>query len=834
MTEARAGGMLIGMKFRLVNVLVLAALLTSFARAEPPTASELAQRRRWVAAKFEGVQSNAAEQPHLVVIENHDAVQKNARGGRPMTLAGKQHTRGLYCHANSTVVVKNLPAGAKTFTALVGVDSNDQTSNGRGSVVFIVRADGKELLKSGVTRESSAPMPLSVAVNGARELELIVTDAGDGIACDQADWVDARIELSDGSSIWLGDLPIDPVREIATDAIFSLKLDGKPFALSNPRRAHEKIDEERTRHRLMYKDAASKLIVRVEAVEYEKFPTVEWTVFVKNVSESDSGMIESLQAIDKPLYRDGGGEFVLHHSTGSPCLPTDYQPHDTPMPPQFSKRITTAGGRSTNSDLPFFNIEWGGTRGRGAIVGLGWPGQWAATFSRDSGNELRVVAGQELTHFRLKPGEEVRTPLVVMQFYDGGATRAQNVWRRWMIAHNMPHPNGKPVEPMTGACSSHQVDEMLRATEENQKQFVDRYLAEKIQLNYWWMDAGWYVNSGTWTNTGTWEVDTKRFPRGLRAVSDHMRAKGVKSLLWFEPERVNPGTKVFNEHPEFMLSKPDGGDKLLNLGDERARKWAIEMVDRTMTEQGIDLFRSDFNIDPLPYWRAADTEDRQGITEIRYAEGFLAYWDELHKRRPNLIIDTCASGGRRNDLETLRRAVPLLRSDYILEPVGQQNHTMGIARWLPYYGTGANSTDAYIFRSQMCPWFTACYDVRRTDLDYDALRKLHAQWKQIAPLFMKDFYPLTPYATENTAWVAWQFHDPEKGQGVIQAFRRSESFYEAASLQVQAVDEKARYVVSDLDNGKDREMSGAELSEGLSVALKARPAAALITYRRLP
>ena len=53
-----------------------------------------------------------------------------------------------------------------------------------------------------------------------------------------------------------------------------------------------------------------------------------------------------------------------------------------------------------------------------------------------------------------------------------------------------------------------------------------------------------------------------------------------------------------------------------------------------------------------------------------------------------MLIDSCASGGRRNDLETLRRAVPLLRSDYIMEPVGNQCHTYGIAFWYPYYGTG--------------------------------------------------------------------------------------------------------------------------------------------------
>ena len=74
-------------------------------------------------------------------------------------------------------------------------------------------------------------------------------------------------------------------------------------------------------------------------------------------------------------------------------------------------------------------------------------------------------------------------------------------------------------------------------------------------------------------------------------------------------------------------------------------------------------------MDPLAYWRAADVPDRQGITEIRYVTGLLAYWDELRRRRPDMLIDTCASGGRRNDLETLRRAVPLWRSDYAFEPV---------------------------------------------------------------------------------------------------------------------------------------------------------------------
>ena len=88
-------------------------------------------------------------------------------------------------------------------------------------------------------------------------------------------------------------------------------------------------------------------------------------------------------------------------------------------------------------------------------------------------------------------------------------------------------------------------------------------------------------------------------------------------------------------------------------------------------------------MDPLEYWHAADALDRQGITEVRHVEGYLAYWDELRRRHPDLLIDSCASGGRRNDLETMRRSVPLWRTDWRCEPIGTQGCGYGIALWIP-------------------------------------------------------------------------------------------------------------------------------------------------------
>ena len=71
----------------------------------------------------------------------------------------------------------------------------------------------------------------------------------------------------------------------------------------------------------------------------------------------------------------------------------------------------------------------------GVIVAVGWPGQWAAEFVRDDDKGIRIRAGQELTHFKLLPGEEVRSPLVVLHFWQGRDwIEAQNLWRRWMMA----------------------------------------------------------------------------------------------------------------------------------------------------------------------------------------------------------------------------------------------------------------------------------------------------------------------------------------------------------------------------------------------------------------
>jgi alpha-galactosidase len=477
--------------------------------------------------------------------------------------------------------------------------------------------------------------------------------------------------------------------------------------------------------------------------------------------------------------------------------------------------------------FPYYNLAM---PGGGLIVALGWPGQWHATFARDAENVVHATGGQEGTYFKLRPGEEARSPLVALLFWKGGDwIRAQNVWRRWMVEHNLPRPGGKLVTTHYGSCWS--ID--LNPSAQEELAIVDGFQREGIRLDYYFIDAGWYPNRGSWVNVGTWEVDKKRFPRGVREVADRVHKNGAKFVLWFEPERVVNGSWLAVHHPEWTLR--GGGARLLNLGHPEAWKWVVGKIDDLIASQGVDVYRQDFNMQPLGCWRAADAPDRRGLTEMRHVEGYLAFWDEILRRHPNLYIDTCASGGRRNDLETLRRSVPLLRSDCFSPAEAQQAHTMGIALWMPYYGSGMAPRDVYWYRSCIFPASRIGLDTRKKDHDYALLKKMMAEFHEVEKYLLGDFYPLTVPSLGLDVWVGWQFDRPEMGEGIVQAFRRDESPYETARFRLRGLEPETLYRLKDFDQAQIREARGQDLMEnGLLIRLPQRRSACIIRYRRAP
>ena len=625
---------------------------------------------------------------------------------------------------------------------------------------------------------------------------------------------------------------------------FSFTYDGKPFCdLSwRPARASRRMDDCRTEHMLSYSDNKTGLEVRCVAVEYHDFPAVEWTVYFKNTGTNSTPILEDIQGLDARFDRGADGELVLHGIKGDFCATDSFEPYQRKLAANtVTKFAPPSSGKSTDGPKgwPYFNLQYSGG---GVVIAVGWPGQWSSSFTRDNGTGLRIQAGQELTHLRLRPCEEIRTPLIALLFWQGtDVTEAQNLWRRWYVAHNMPRVRGK-TQP---AVAQIQVRGAKKDTA-----YVQRFLDAGIGVDLCWRDAGgtresvWFqagvgpfhTPGMVWLNSGTWEIDPVKFPHGFKPFTDWIHARGMQFVLWFEPERVgDPNSWLGRNHPEWLLPGTSHG-ALLDEGNPAARQWLLEHVSRMVSSQGIDWYREDMNGGgPLRAWRRHDAPDRQGITENLYIQGHLAFWDELRRRHPGLRIDSCASGGRRNDLETMRRAVPLLRSDFQFPNMpgvveGNQGHTYGLSFWLPFQGTGCYLYEPYAYRSFYLPSFGMG---ALTAQNKAAQRKAYAECRQVAPLMLADYYPLTPYSRELHRWIAWQFNRPEQGDGMIQAFRRPQCADEIARFKLRGLSPGDGYVLTNLDTGQSQAIVGRDLlDKGLAVPIADRPGGAVITYKR--
>jgi alpha-galactosidase len=604
---------------------------------------------------------------------------------------------------------------------------------------------------------------------------------------------------------------------------------------------HRRLNQARTELTRTWTDDSTGLEVRCVAVEYNDFPVVEWTVYFKNIGSRSTPILDSVLGLDTRFDRTTRSEFVLHGLKGDSCTADSYEPFAIKLAPGQTKQFSPPGHSGKSCDgpdgWPYYNLQM---PGGGVIVAVGWPGQWASSFAREGERRLHITAGQQRTHLFLEPGEEIRTPLIALLFWKGeDVQRAQNLWRRWYLAHNLPRIQGQPQPPVTQI----QVD----GSPENIAS-VKAYLDAGIKPDICWRDAGggytWYPSTNgpykgndVWLNTGTWDVDPAKYPQGFKPFSDWVHAKGIQFLLWFEPERVgDPNSWLGRSHPEWLLPGSSHGS-ILNLGDAAAREWLIDHVDGLIKSQGLDWYREDMNgAGPLPTWRKHDAADRQGFTENLYVQGHLAFWDELRRRNPGLHIDSCASGGRRNDLETMRRAVPLLRSDFQFPDMaavveGNQGHTYGLSSWLPYQGTGCYLDNLYALRSFYLPAFgTVGFSPEKAAIH----RQAYAECVRIAPLMLADYHPLTPYNLQTDRWIAWQFNRPERGEGAIQAFRRAQCAEPRITLRLNGLTASARYEITNLDEVGTIILTGSELMKaGLPVEIKEQPGAAILLYHAL-
>ena len=749
----------------------------------------------------------------------------------PLQIGQQRYEHGIGTHAVSEIVVR-LPRPGREFQAEAGVDFGWP-----GSVAFVVEVAGKQAFASAVRRVESPPLPVAVDLAGATEFTLRVTDGGDGPSSDHANWADAAVVLQDGTRLWLDELPVSGTGTLADALPFSFVYGGKPSAPLLASWARNEVvgtaTDGQERYFVTWTDPASGLEVACDLTLAVDLPTVEWVLRFRNTGAADTPLLEDIRTLDLALAVPPGAAVALHHAKGSTCQGTDFLPVDVPLAAAADLTLAPSGGRSSDGVLPFFNLDWG----RGGVAGaVGWSGQWALRVQRDATNGVRLQAGQQTTHLVLRPGESIRTPRILLAPWQGAdRQRGHNLLRRALIANYLPKRDGKLAVAPTTWNSWFSFNEGNSVDETNQLDWIARTAATGMEC--YWLDAGWF--EGGWpAGAGSWVPDGKRFPRGLRPLGDAAHQAGMKFVLWLEPERVNPNSRLAKEHPEWVLHA-GAGDGLLNLGDPAVQAWLADHLAGCFRDWGVDVFRMDFNIDPLRFWQAADAPDRQGLTEIRHIEGLYALWDELVRRQPGLTIDNCASGGRRLDLETVSRSYPLWRSDTPCVgskawPVWDQTQIAGLSLYLPQHTGGVWGLDPYTFRSAATMGVSVCPDLRAQGFPQDLAQRALAEVKELRPLYLGDYYPLFEISPSDTVWCGWQFDRPELGQGFAMVFRRPACPYVSAEVRLRGLDPEARYEVQFREGYETREtrtLSAAELAR-LRLEIGSAPGCLLVLYRK--
>ena len=562
----------------------------------------------------------------------------------------------------------------------------------------------------------------------------------------------------------------------------------------------------------------SDIVATVEATIYEESASCDWTVYIKNEGEENSPVISKLLAADCVLPT--GKNTEVYFTNGSFAEADDFETMKSEL--AFLPSVFSANGGRTESFLPYFNLVGDNC---GAVLAVGWSGQWHTTLSQIS-DGTKIKAKQENLKGYLLPGEEVRSPLISLTFYDSdNALKGFNHFRNYIM--DCVCPEGTKQVATTGIGI-----EAAGTTEEQVIQNVKNIPEEWTHsLDYAWVDAGWYPLRNNWSDSvGNWYADPERFPDGFGEISELLEERGMGLLLWYEIERCCKDTAMYNEcikHDEWLILNPDNDEaNVVNFANEECLKYVTDFMLESFRYNGVKCFRMDSNFTPLPRWEQADKQwedGRKGITENHYVTNLYKFFDTLLEEIPGLRIDNCASGGKRLDIEMQRRSIPLWRTDYncmdgegnskpdILQAT--QAHTYGISFWYPYNGTCAYREGEYATRTNIisCSQRLEYFDIRKN--------------------MVGNYYPLTPGGLDTEKYLAMQFDDnAEEGMALI--YKRENVKENTYHLVLNGLESDTLYEVYDYDFPEIKyQKTGKQLmTGGMDITINDTPKAVIILY----
>ena len=436
------------------------------------------------------------------------------------------------------------------------------------------------------------------------------------------------------------------------------------------------------------------------------------------------------------------------------------------------------------------------------------------------------------THFCLKAGETLRAPGYFIGFRNDITIRNFiNIHRKFMLKHHAPYNSkGELLLPPLSTIS-------WGGTETKDMKTALTLCKEKnLPFEVHWIDAGWQGHDGPcphfvdepktdWhMRVGNNRINNYAHPNGMSEISDFARECGLKTMLWFELERCfkESGSTLLKEHPEWFLDNPSTSF-IFDLGNSDACEWITNWLLEFLEKEKIEYYRQDQNINFDETWELHDSPNRIGVHEMKHIDNLYRFWGKLREKRPDMIIDNCASGGRRLDYMLATYSFPLCQSDYETfqyfndSCVHLENYFLNEVYPLHSCISWMTSNDSYTMLSggcgtgiSSCCWHTPPALKAIIDTyDFDSMRKHLSAIREIRDFLVKgNYYQLTKNPEDLSEFCAMQTHDSQKDAGYILVFRRPETEEEEFITLLNEIDQQATYELKDFSTGETTKVSG--------------------------
>ena len=319
-------------------------------------------------------------------------------------------------------------------------------------------------------------------------------------------------------------------------------------------------------------------------------------------------------------------------------------------------QIESLRGTSSPHQAPFMALLRKNTdedQGEVFAANFVYSGNFQAAAQVDPYRNVRFQMGMNSWNgdWKLEAGESFQTPEVVMAYSNKGLGGMSRTFHRFYQKHLVRSSFAKQERPI---LINNWEATFFDFNEEKILSLAKK--ATSVGIELFVLDDGWFGHRDSDDSSlGDWFVDKKKLPNGLKSLAEKIHDMGMKFGLWFEPEMISQDSELFYMHPDYVLhteGRPytiGRGQLVLDLSREEVCNYVITSIRRILKENPIDYVKWDMNRHLTDVGSLFFEADRQGEITHRYVLGLYRIMDVLTSEFPEVLFESCSSGGGRFD-----------------------------------------------------------------------------------------------------------------------------------------------------------------------------------------